>query len=150
MTKEVIVERVYLQTETLSSIYFENKYLCKGMELVWKNNQRGVSCIPEGTYLCTKEKPIPKDDPDTLIDESGGFKPRDYWHFRLHKVPGRSGVLIHKITYVKDLQGCLGVGMSFKDFNGDNVLDMAESTKALQLLVDTLPDVFNITFKEKP
>jgi len=149
MSKEVIVERVYLQSETLSSLYFDGEYLCKGMELQWKNNQRSISCIPEGTYLCTKEPPIPKDDPDTLVDESGGRKPRDYWHFRIHKVPGRSGILIHKITYVKDLQGCLGTGMSFKDFNKDGILDMAESGKALQLLVDKLPDVFNITFKEK-
>jgi hypothetical protein len=50
---------------------------------------------------------------------------------------------------VKDLKGCLGVGMDFKDWNKDGTLDMADSTKALELLVKTLPDKFNITFKEK-
>jgi len=139
---EVIVKRVYLPTETLSSIFYKNVMLCKGMELPWKENKRGISCIPEGSYECTKEPPIPANDPQ-------GRKERPYWHFRIHNVPKRSGILIHKITYVKDLQGCIGTGMDFKDFNKDGVPDMADSTKALQKLVDTLPDKFTLTITKK-
>lgn len=145
-----LLERVYLQQETLGSIYDSNGVLlAKSMELPWKDNVRSFSCIPEGTYTVTKEKPIPKDDLSTPVDESGGRKPRDYWHFRFHDVPKRSGILIHKITYVKDLQGCIGVGLEFKDWNKDGVHDMADSTKALEKLVKTLPDKFTITIKAK-
>jgi len=143
------VKRVYLPTETLGSLFMDGILLCKTMELPWKNNQRSISCIPEGEYLVTKEPPILKDDPNTELDESGGRKPRDYWHFRFHDVPKRSGVLIHKITYVKDLQGCIGVGLDFKDFNKDGVLDMADSTKALDKLVKTLPDKFTLKISKK-
>lgn len=136
------VKRVYLPTETLSSIFYNGEMICKGMELPWKENKRGISCIPEGSYEVTKEPPIQANDPL-------GRKQRDYWHFRIHDVPGRSGVLIHKITYVKDLQGCIGVGMDFKDFNKDGVPDMADSTKALQKLIDTLPDKFILTITKK-
>lgn len=142
MEEEVLVKRVYLPSETLGSIYYKDEMLCKSMELPWKDNQRSISCIPEGSYTVTKEPPIPANDPQ-------GRKPRDYWHFRFHDVPKRSGVLIHKITYVKDLQGCIGVGLDFKDWNRDGVPDMADSTKALEKLVKTLPDKFTLTIKAK-
>ena len=136
------VRRVYLDTHTLGSFYKDGVMLCKSMELKWQGNRKGISCIPEGDYLTTKEPPIPANDPQ-------GRKERPYWHFRIHDVKGRSGILIHKITYVKDLQGCLGVGTDFKDFNKDGVLDMAGSTLALEKLVKELPDKFTLTIKKK-
>jgi hypothetical protein len=136
------VRRVYLDTHTLGSLYKDGVMLCKTMELRWLGNRRVISCIPEGDYLTTKEPPIPANDPS-------GRNQRDYWHFRIHDVKGRSGILIHKITYVKDLQGCIGVGTEFKDFNKDGVLDMAGSTLALEKLVKELPDKFTLTIKKK-
>lgn len=147
--QEVILKRVYLQTETLGSLYFNGELVSKTLELPWKDNIRSFSCIPEGTYIVTKEKPIPKDDPSTPLDESGGRKPRDYWHFRLHDVPKRSGILIHKITYVKDLQGCIGVGKEFKDLNSDGVPDIIRSGEALNELIQLLPDKFKLTISPK-
>jgi hypothetical protein len=138
----VTVKRVYLPNNTLGSFYFRDKMLCKSMELRWQGNRKGISCIPEMTYLCTKEPPIPANDPQ-------GRKERPYWHFRIHDVPGRSGILIHLITYVKDLQGCIGTGMEFRDFNKDGVLDMAGSTKALEILVKELPDRFWLKITKK-
>jgi len=138
----VEVVRVYLPGATLGSLYLDGKLLCKTMELRWQGNRKGISCIPEGDYLTTKEPPIPANDPS-------GRKQRDYWHFRIHDVPDRSGILIHKITYVKDLQGCIGVGQDFRDFNKDGVLDMAGSTLALEKLVKELPDKFTLTIRKK-
>lgn len=138
----VEVVRVYLPGGTLGSLYLDGKLLCKTMELRWQGNRKGISCIPEGSYLTTKEPPIPANDPQ-------GRKERPYWHFRIHDVPGRSGILIHKITYVKDLQGCIGVGQDFRDFNKDGVLDMAGSTLALEKLVKELPDKFTLTIRKK-
>jgi len=136
------VKRVYLDTHTLGSLYKDGVLLCKTMELKWQGNRKGISCIPEGDYLTTKEPPIPAND-------TQGRKERPYWHFRIHDVPNRSGILIHKITYVKDLQGCIGVGMDFKDHNKDGVLDMAGSTLALEKLVKELPDKFTLTITKK-
>ena len=136
------VKRVYLQNQTLGSWFFNEQALCKTMELPWKDNLRSVSCIPEGDYTVTKEPPIPAND-------SQGRKERPYWHFRIHNVPGRSGVLVHKITYVKDLRGCIGVGFSFGDLNQDEVLDMMDSTKALQKLVEVMPVRFTLRMIKK-
>jgi hypothetical protein len=142
MNGKVIIERVYLPTETLGSLYYKESMLCKTMELPWKNNQRSISCIPEGDYIVTKEPPISANDPS-------GRKERPYWHFRIHNVPGRSGVLIHKISYVSGLLGCIGVGKEFKDLNNDGVPDIIRSGEALQELVNILPDKFTLTIKKK-
>lgn len=129
------IERVYLPTETLGSMYYsDGTLICKTMELPWKDNKRGISCIPEGTYKVIKQPP--KAD-------------RNYWYLRFVNVPGRSGILIHRITYVKDLKGCIGVGGAFKDLNGDDVPDMVESSKTLQKMIETLPDEFMLTIKKK-
>lgn len=136
------IKRVYLPTHTLGSLYQDGEMLCKTMELAWKDNRKSISCIPEGEYQVTKEPPIPPKDPS-------GRRERPYWHFRIHNVPGRSGILIHKITYVKDLKGCIGVGMDFKDFDKDGILDMAQSTIALEKLVNLLPDKFTLKISKK-
>lgn len=138
-----LLERVYLPTETLGSIYDPHAGLvAKSMELPWADNQNNISCVPEGIYEVTKEPPIPANDPR-------GFKERKYWHFRFKSVPKRKGILIHKITYVKDLQGCIGVGGKFVDLNKDGVPDIADSTIALQHMVDTMPDVFKLRIVSK-
>lgn len=149
---EITHERVYLPTETLGSWYDENhEVLCKILELPWKDNQRNISCFPEGRYRVTKEQPIPEDNLGTTdVDESGGRRPRNYWHFRIHDVPGRSGILVHRITFVKDLLGCQGVGSRFVDLNKDGILDVEGSRKKLEWLVYTLPNEFYLNVTKKP
>lgn len=132
---EVIIERVYLPTETLGSLYITPGVVqCKTMELPWRDNQRSISCIPEGVYYVIKQPP--KDD-------------RPYPYFRFLSVPGRSGILIHRISYVSGLKGCIGVGKEFKDMNNDGVPDMIRSSEALNELIELLPDMFTLVIKLK-
>jgi hypothetical protein len=138
------LERVELPEETLGSWYDYGRpdpLLAKTMELPNKSNQRSISCISYGVYRVTKEPPIPKDDP--RIE-------RPYWHFRLHEVFGRDGILIHPATYVHHLKGCIGVGSRFVDLNNDNVPDLVESKKKLDWLVSYLPDLFYLEIIKKP
>jgi hypothetical protein len=138
------MERVYLPTETLGSIYApDGSLVCKTMELPWKNNAQNISCIPEGVYVLKKMQP--------------GFG-RDYVYFRFMHVPGRninralgmSTILIHKITYVKDLQGCIGVGGRHVDLNKDGVPDMIDSGKKLQWMAENMPEEFELEITKKP
>jgi len=116
--------------------------ICKTMELPWLNNKSNVSCIPEGVYQIKKMPP--------------GFG-RSYSYFRFVKVNGRgmnltlnmSTILIHRITYVKDLKGCIGVGGRHVDLNKDGVPDIVDSSKKLQWMVDNLPDEFDLRITKK-
>lgn len=140
-----ILERVYLPTETLGSLYDVNMSLiAKTMELPSLNNRSNVSCIPEDTYIVEKQAP--------------GTAGRDYGYFRFVKVIGRgmnaalgmSTILMHKITYVKDLLGCIGIGSRFQDLNKDGVPDMVESGKKLQWMYENMPEKFQIVIRKKP
>jgi len=140
---EILLSRVYLPTETLGSMYMPDEtMICKTMELPWLNNKSNVSCIPEGVYQIKKMPP--------------GFG-RSYEYFRFVKVDGRginlaldmSTILIHRITYVKDLKGCIGVGGRHVDLNKDGVPDIVDSSKKLQWMVDNLPDEFDLRITKK-
>lgn len=130
---KAVIERVYLNTETLGSFYVDGKMICKTMELRWEDNKKNISCIPEGFYDVVKEANSPH---------------HSYPHFRILDVPNRNGVLIHKITYVSGLQGCIGVG-EFKDLNGDEVPDIINSGINLQHLYDMMPEKFELEIRRK-
>lgn len=151
----IIVDGV--EKENLGSIYApDGELICKTLERPWLNNQKDnpntaendASCVPVGIYIL--EKQPPKED-------------RNYGYFRFRAVAGRSihpaikdktgklmsKILVHRITYVQDLLGCIGVGGRFADLNGDGVLDMADSSKKLEWMYQNLPDVFELEIFKK-
>lgn len=145
MTKPYIIEREYFPTETIGNLYDpEMVPIARTLELPWLDNKSNVSCIPEDEYIIHKMKP--------------GVAGRDYGYFRFQEVAGRgknmvlnmSTILMHRITFVKDLKGCVGIGSRFKDLNKDGVPDMVESGKKLQWMYENLPDTFLLIIRKKP
>jgi len=73
-------------------------------ELPWRDNQRGISCIPVGTYRV-----------DWIY--AGAWR-GGRWVYLLHGVQGRSSILIHSGNYCGDValgyrshvQGCILLG----------------------------------------
>ena len=112
--------RVYkTDKETLGQIdVFEAGFTCYSLELPDLNNQRQISCIPDGTYKLTLEN-----------------HKKFGWCYRLHDVPNRDGVLIHGGTYFTHTHGCILPAMEQKDLNGDGEIDNVSSKKALAELV---------------
>lgn len=103
-------------TESILLMLKENKlcYECRVLELPDKNNQPGISCIPEGEYDVT---------PYTSVK----FKQC----FAVNKVPGRSAILIHAGNTVDDTRGCLLPG----HYNGlGNVSDSRKTLSDLRKL----------------
>lgn len=144
----LIIERVKLADRTLGSMYWDGEMIGKSFELPWKDNKRSISCIPNGIYPVTKEKPIPADDPATPVDESGGRKPRDYWHFRVHNVPKRQGILMHPGADVKHSLGCILPGSRFDNVNTDKPT-LGGSVAKLKWMVDNLPNGFELEIRDK-
>lgn len=87
------------------------------LELPWKSNEKSVSRIFVGEYVIVPNN-TPK-HPNT---------------FRVTGTEGRSDILIHTVNYVKDLEGCIGVGLIHADINSDGMQDLKYSTEALEML----------------
>lgn len=64
------------------------------LELPWRENAHGVSCIPPGTYPVTlKFSPKFQRMMPLILD-----------------VPGRTSILIHPANSVTELEGCVAIG----------------------------------------
>ena len=120
------IERTYLNKATTSNIRAMEGgrvlFKCKGLELPWKNNERKVSCIPEGAYKVVRRT-----------------SPRFGNHFHIPYVPDRSLILIHHANYTSDIEGCLAVGKAHKDINGDRVPDVTNSRATMAELLRIAP-----------
>ncbi len=102
-------------------------YKCVTLELPDLGNQHNISCIPEGIYDVEKIN-----------------HPEKGWCFSVLNEPNREGILIHKGNFTKNTLGCILVGSYFEDINGDGVLDVAESKKAMDRLLGILPSTFKL------
>jgi hypothetical protein len=106
--------------------YGDTVQTCKSLELPWLNNLPNVSCIPAGTY-----------------DALWTFSPSMLKYiYELQNVPGRSGIRIHVANYYKELEGCIALGATLKDINGDGELDVTSSTITI--------NAFNALMAKKP
>lgn len=108
--------------QTLGNLSCRN-FKCYTLELPWKNNKRGVSCIPVGKYKVVKRS-----------SEKYGN------HLHILDVKGRSFILIHSGNYHTQIQGCILVGDNLVDINKDGYKDVTNSTKTLEKLVNMLPN----------
>lgn len=73
------------------------------LELPWRDNKRGISCIPAGEYICRR------------VDS-----PRFGETFEVCDVPDRSAILFHAGNSApRDTRGCILVG---KELRGDCLL----------------------------
>ena len=148
------LEHVKLPTESVGSWYDDRNLICKTLELPYRNNvisndPEKSSGVANGIYILEKQQPS---------------QSRPYGYFRFRAIAGRtlnhnildadgkpmSSILVHRISYVKDLRGCIGVGGRFADLNGDGVPDIADSSKKLQWMWENLPDIFELEIKDKP
>jgi hypothetical protein len=90
-------------------------FKCKTMELSYKNNAKNISAIPKGIYTC-----------------KWTFSPRFMrYTYEVMKVPNRTGIRIHSVSWFYSLQGCIGLGKSYGDLNGDKHADLIDSRKTI-------------------
>ena len=99
----------------------------KTLELAWKNNQKQISCVPIGDYKVKKR-----------------WSKKFGNHFHILDVPNRSYILIHCANFYTQLRGCVAVGDDLSYINGDNEIDVVNSTKTLKELLKMMPNDFNL------
>ena len=87
---------------------------CVVLELPWKDNERIVSCIPEGMYLVRRRW-------------TAKFK----GHYHLQNVPDRTYILQHPGNYTSDIKGCQLPGLEIKHLNSDAIPDVTNTRVTL-------------------
>ena len=87
----LLLTRTYFPEGTNGKLECEGQLISYTIELPWKNNERRVSCIPEGEYFIEKRY-------------SQKFK----WHLLVLGVDNRSFILFHPANNaLKELNGCI-------------------------------------------
>lgn len=100
------------------------------LELPWRNNEKNVSCIPEGVYTINPRK----------SDKYGK-------HFIINNVPNRSYILLHHGNYSSDTSGCILVGTEFKNLDNEKELEVANSKKAMETLTTMIGERYNVPLR---
>jgi len=88
---ELVLFRGYLRKGANGALFCNGKLICFTIELPWRNNQKRISCIPEGSYKVEKR-----------------FSEKFGNHLELKNVINRSLILIHPANNaLKELKGCI-------------------------------------------
>jgi hypothetical protein len=130
---KILIERLnYGDKQTIGKLYLLNS-LNEIIEEFWslelplKDNQKRISCIPEGVYKARKHN-----------------SPKHGLSLWLQDVPNRSEILIHKGNYHTDILGCIIIGSDLADINKDGYLDVTNSKNSIKKLMSMLEDVDGI------
>lgn len=107
------------QTSSVCTIFDEFMFplfSSLALERGWRNNERGVSCLPMGHY------PL-------ILEYSNKFK-TELWEIK--ETGTRSECKFHAATYWHDLEGCIALGRKHKKINKDNYYDVTDSRNTMQ------------------
>ena len=95
----LIIRDTFTEDSTIGELFLNGERMCDTLENPYINNERNISCIPEGEYKVRLR----------LARESAT---RDYLHLLVQDVPNRDWILFHRGNSAKDTSGCILVGLS--------------------------------------
>ena len=112
MINLLLIRDTFSKESTIGELFLNGERICDTLENPWQDNQRNISCIPEGEYPVRLR----------LARESAS---RDYLHLLVQEVPNRDWILFHRGNTSKDTSGCILVGLgSQQDVVNNSVLAM--------------------------
>ena len=130
----LIIRDTFTDKSTIGTLYINGEKFCDTLENPWLDNQRNISCIPEGQYKVRLR----------LARESAS---RDYLHLLVQDVPNRDWILFHRGNTAKDTSGCILVG------NGREQDTVNNSRLAMDLVIKEILNLggenINLIIKNK-
>ena len=94
----LIIRNTFSEVSTIGKLFLNGEWLCDTLENPYLNNQRNISCIPEGQYK-------------VRLRTARESATKDYLHLLVQDVPDRSLVLFHVGNKSSDTRGCILVGI---------------------------------------
>jgi hypothetical protein len=101
----ILRRTTYSDAGTVGYLYRGRIPVCYTLELPWRDNAPGISCIPPGSYRGEYEREGTEVDTEAPyqvrhLERSASGKYLDVYH--VIDVPGRSGILIHRGNFAGD------------------------------------------------
>jgi hypothetical protein len=108
----LIIRDTFTDKSTIGKLYVNGELFCDTLELPYRDNQRSISCIPDGEYKVN-------------LRPARQSATRDYLHMIVEDVPNRSYILFHRGNKPSHTRGCILVGQTRQqDFVGNSTLAM--------------------------
>ena len=98
MINLLLIRDTFSEKSTIGELFLNGERICDTLENPWQDNQRNISCIPEGVY------PV-------RLRTARESATRDYLHLLVQEVPNRDWILFHRGNTAKDTRGCILVGL---------------------------------------
>lgn len=131
MLHELIVRNIMTDKQVLGNLFvFDSTkviFQCKTLELPWNNNERQISCIPQGVYT---------------VEKYSSMKYPIAFHIK--NVPNRDAILQHNGNYTHQILGCQLVGDSHTDIDQDGLVDVTNSRNTLKKYFEIMPFSFQL------
>lgn len=88
---DLVLYRTYFPDGTNGKLECEGKFICYTIELLWLDNAKRISYIPEGKYLLRRQ-----------------YSTKFHWHIEVVDVEIRNFILFHPANNAqKELNGCI-------------------------------------------
>ena len=94
----LLIRDTFTEESTIGELFINGERICDTLENPYLDNQRNISCIPEGEY------PV-------MIRLPRESATRDYMHLLVKDVKDRDYILFHIGNTAKDTSGCILVGL---------------------------------------
>lgn len=117
-------------TCTLGVLTMNKQLFCYILEPPKRENERGLSCIPTGQYICKR------------YDSKKYLRPC----LEIHNVPGRDYISMHYGNTAKNTKGCLITGTYTGYLGGKRAV--LRSKAALDALMSEIRDICHLTIRE--
>jgi hypothetical protein len=127
---KIIIDRAYYKDFTIGMCSL-NDFNFVSLELPDLDNQKNISCIPEGTYWAKKR-----------ISPGKGYEV-----IELLNVPNRTYIQAHYGNYTRQLLGCQLYGDGLKFLDNDDIIDITNSEKTIKKVLSMLPQRFQIEIR---
>lgn len=106
MDNKLTLERQeHTHNSTIGSFYYNGEFICYSLELPWRDNKRGQSCVEPGLYELAHHLWKGKEPTFCLINEDKGVTHYDNADSK------RSTILLHPANYPTEINGCIAPGM---------------------------------------
>uniref|UniRef100_A0A6M3LI99 DUF5675 domain-containing protein n=1 Tax=viral metagenome TaxID=1070528 RepID=A0A6M3LI99_9ZZZZ len=122
MTLFKLIRVAYTKEGTFGVLLDRGTPFCLSIERPWLDNQKNISCIPIGIYICQRV-----------------FSPKFGNTFEVCKVLNRTSILFHKGNIMEDSHGCIILGEQYESIQGK--LAVLSSGKAFSEFIQRTEDI---------